>query len=246
MPRRVAHPRTDLARRKNNDGNEQQQHPRQIAAQNHHQRRGKNKREELLQELRQHGRHGVLHPLNVVDDGGEQSSGRVLGKKCGRAPQQRSVKIIAQVGDHAEAGVVHQVRSRVVADSLQHRRRHQRERHDRPGIGKVRRHELLQVHRMVRERIEKELNVFRTGHRIQHAIEHRTHQQILESIRAPPTAAMSTNGRQYLPPARQRIANEPHQLPHGAPARGRPQSLAAGEMDMECKDLFYLSGAPLE
>ena len=67
--RGVAHAAADLARRKDNHGHEQKQHPGQIPAQDHHHNRDGNKSEELLQKFRQHGRHGVLHALDVVDDG---------------------------------------------------------------------------------------------------------------------------------------------------------------------------------
>ena len=36
------------------------------------------------------------------------------------------------------------------------------------------------------------------------------------------------------------VADEPHQLPHGTPARARLQSLAAGEVGMRCKALILL------
>ena len=48
------------------------------------------------------------------------------------------VEIVAQVGDHAETGVVHQVGTGVVEDSLEYRRRNQRKGDDGPGIVKMR------------------------------------------------------------------------------------------------------------
>jgi hypothetical protein len=59
-----------------------------------------------------------LHALDVVDDGGKQRSRGVPGKECSRAAQERSVKVVAQVCDHAEAGMIYQVRSGVVTDSF--------------------------------------------------------------------------------------------------------------------------------
>ena len=61
-----------------------------------------------------------------------------------------------------------------------------------------------------------------------------------------PTAANSNTPGSNCSQNGQHVAQEAGQLPHGAPARSRPQSLAAGEMDMKCKDLFYLSRASSE
>ncbi len=81
-----------LRRRIDDDGNEQQQHPGQLAAQQDDHERGEDKGEELLQELRHHGRHGVLHPLDVIDDRGQQGAGGVLLKESRRAPQNGVVR----------------------------------------------------------------------------------------------------------------------------------------------------------
>ena len=94
------------------------QHPGKLAAQEHDKNCGEHEGKELLQEFREHARHGELHALDVVDDGRDQCAGGVLGKKGCRATQDRVVQVIAQVRDHAEAGMVYQVGPGVVEDSL--------------------------------------------------------------------------------------------------------------------------------
>ena len=112
--------------------------------------RGKEKSEKLLQEFRQHARHGVLHALDVIDDGRDQRAGGVLLKKCRRAPQDGVVEIVAQVGDHAEPGVVHQIGSGIIENALQHGGGHQREGNYGPCIVEMRGNKLLQIDDMVR------------------------------------------------------------------------------------------------
>ena len=78
--------------------------------------------------------------------------------------------------------MVHQVGAGVVADAFENGRRDQRKSHDGPGIGEMRRDELLQVHRVMRAGDNEELNVLRPGRGIQNPIEHRADQQILERV----------------------------------------------------------------
>src|ERR1022692_967512 len=182
MPGSAADTGADLARGINDHGNEQQQHPRQVSAQNHNHGGYRQKSEKLLQKLGQHRGHGVLHPLDVVDDGRKQGSGRVLGEKCCGAAQDCVVKIVAKVSDHAEAGMVHQIRARVVENSLQYGGADQGDRDHVPCIREMRRHQLLQINRMVRNRNGKQLNIFRSGGRIQHAVKDRANQQELERV----------------------------------------------------------------
>src|SRR5579863_6134930 len=106
------------------------------------------------------------------------------------------------------------------------------------------RHEPLQINRIVRAGNDEELDIFRTSRGVEDAVNHRPDKRVLEGIESAHDRHEQYR-RQDLPPARQRVPNQPHQLPHGAPARGRLQSLAAGAMDMECKDLFYLSRTPV-
>src|SRR5690348_6687020 len=105
----VAHPPANPARGKNHERDKQDQDPGQLAAQHDDHAGDKDEGEHLLQEFSQHRGHGVLHALNVVNDGGEQSAGGVALEEGCRTTQDRVVHIVAQVGDHAVAGVVHQV-----------------------------------------------------------------------------------------------------------------------------------------
>ncbi len=109
----------------------------------------------------------------------------------------------------------------------------------------MRRHELLQVHRMLGAGNDEELNVPGPGRGVQNPIEHWTDQQILEGVKRA-HCGHEQNGRQDLPPVGERIPDKPHQLTHRTPARCRPLALAAGRMDVRCKALFYLSRASVE
>ena len=115
----VAHLTPDLLGGINDDRQEQHQNPRQFAAQRDHRHRSKHKGEELLQELRHDAGHGKLHAFDIVHDGRDQSTGGVLLEKGGRAPQYGLIEIVPQIGDHAKAGMVHEVGSRVIEDTLQ-------------------------------------------------------------------------------------------------------------------------------
>ena len=69
-----------------------------------------------------------------------------MWKKLDGAAQCGFVEVIAQVGDQAEAGVVHQVGAEVVADALDDGGEHEREGHHVPCI--------VQVHEMGNEGAE--------------------------------------------------------------------------------------------
>ena len=99
----------------------------------------------MLQKLRQHRRHGVLHALDVIDDGGENGAGGMPLEELHGAAQDGLVKIVPHVGDHAEACVVHQICAGIVADAFEHRRDNQRICDDAPGIVEMRGHKLLQT-----------------------------------------------------------------------------------------------------
>src|SRR5258708_10369616 len=101
-------------------------------------------------------------------------------------------------------------------------------------------YELLQVHGMMPAGNGKELYVLRTGRGIQDAIEYRTNQKIFKSIKRA-DSRHEHDGSQDLSPIRERIAQQPRQLPHVTLRRGWLQALAAGVIGMEGKLLFYLS-----
>ena len=184
MPRGVTHARTDLARREHNHGDEQKQYPRKISAQNHDQAAVKMKVKNCCRNSA--STVDMAYCTRSTSLMMVESSVPVvcLEKNAAERRSRRGVKIVAQIGDHAEAGIVHEIRAGIVADSLDDGGCNQGKRDNGPGIGKARRHELLQVHRIVREGIEEELNFLRSGCGIEHPIEDRTDQQILESIEA--------------------------------------------------------------
>ena len=108
-------------------GNKKQQHPGQLASQRHHHHNHAQQREELLQKIRQHRRRRVLHPLNVVDQRRKQRSRGVFLEERNRAAQDRLIQVVAHIGDHAEAGIIRQIRAGVIANALQQRRRRRRQ-----------------------------------------------------------------------------------------------------------------------
>ena len=70
LARGLPHLAADSAGRPENNRNKEQQHPGQLAAQNNLPRQvSEDEGKELLQQFRQHRRHGKLHPLDVVDQG---------------------------------------------------------------------------------------------------------------------------------------------------------------------------------
>ncbi len=167
----------------------------------------------MLQEFRQHTRHGVLHALNVVDDGRKQRAGGVLCEKSRRAPQDRVVKIVAQVGDHAEAGVVRQVGASIVEYPLQDGCRYQRERYHRPRILKVRGNQLLKVENAVGAGESEKLNRPGLGARVEYAIENRANQKKPESIQQAHDRHQH-NRCEQLPPVREDITQQARQWAH--------------------------------
>src|SRR4029077_19768968 len=87
-----------------------------------------------------------------------------------------------------------------------------------------------------------EKNVFRTRRGVEHAIEDWLQQNKAKSLKKSDGRQQQYSGEQ-LHQKGEHVADEARQLPHGAPARCRPQALAAGRMEMRCKALFYLSRA---
>ena len=81
-----------------------------------------------------HGADRDLHAIHVVDERGKDGAGGVPVKEAGGPAQSGFVEVVAQVGDHAEARVVHQVRSEVIAKALDDGGAHQRERDHGPCI----------------------------------------------------------------------------------------------------------------
>src|SRR5579872_3323110 len=94
----------------------------------------------------------------------------------GRPAQHGVVEIIAQIGDHAESSVVHQVRSAVVEDPLQYGGCHERIGNNGPCIVELSRNEALKIDGMAGLRISKENDVFGAGRGVQYAVKNRLQQ----------------------------------------------------------------------
>jgi hypothetical protein len=162
----------------------------------------------------------------------------VLVKKCRRALQDGIVKVVAQIRNHAEPGIVHQVRARIITDPFQYGGRNQGKCHDRPRILKVRRNKLLQINRMPAARNRKQLHLARLRTRIQHPIKDRPDQQQPERIK------QSHRGHQEYrspdrPPVGRNITYKARQLPHRRlPVRNETRP-ATDEIGMRRKPLFY-------
>src|ERR1700733_3018516 len=113
---RLPHAPANAPRRENHHNHKQKQHPGHVSAHHDHHTRGEDQSEDLLHEIAEHVRHRILHALDIVDESGQQRTGRVLLKKTYRPPQHRVIKIVPEVRDHAKPGEVHQVSSRVIAN----------------------------------------------------------------------------------------------------------------------------------
>src|ERR1700677_498586 len=103
----------------------------------------------------------------------------MLLKKGDGAPQDGVVQIVAQVGNHAEAGIVHQVGSAIIEDPLEQSRSDQGESDDRPFIVEVRWHKQLQAYAEAGTE-EENLPVGRIG--AEHAFENAADQQEAEGV----------------------------------------------------------------
>ena len=168
-----AHAAADATRGGDNDRHKQQQHPGQLTAIVDGGAGHEHERKNLLQSVAEHGRHSGLHTLDVVDQGRQQGARGVLLEERSRAPQHRAVQVVAQVGNHAEAGVVDQVGAAVIAYRLEQRGRDQRVGHDRPGVVKVAGNEEVQIERSMEAWQRKAQQIGRTRIGIEHLIEDR-------------------------------------------------------------------------
>src|SRR5579883_73290 len=103
-----------------------------------------NEIKELLQKFYLNRLHGVLDAFNVIDECRKQLAGSVLLEERDRTPQDYFIQVITQVGDHAEAGVVHQIRACIIADAFQQGGNDQGERNHCPDVMNEMRNKLLQ------------------------------------------------------------------------------------------------------
>ena len=137
----------DSPRRRDDHRNKQEQRPAEPASQRNHQRHGRDKREELLQEIAQHRTDRHLHPIHIVDKRRKNSARRMAMEEAGRATNDGFVQVIAHIGHHAEARVIHQVRARVVAEAFDDGRADEQNSDHSPRIVHMhpRRNELMHI-----------------------------------------------------------------------------------------------------
>ena len=124
----------DFARGCDDDGNEQHQRPAKLSAQANNEDQAHNKGEKLLQEFADHGTERGLHAVHIVDQCRENCSGGMLVKEAGGPAHRDFVKMIAKIGNCAEAGIVDQVSPEIIAEALGQRGDHKCKCHHTPGI----------------------------------------------------------------------------------------------------------------
>ena len=109
-----AHALADPPRRHDDEGNKDGEHPGKASAEQDDHGGGEQEGKELLQEFRHHGGNRVLHAVNVAHNRRQQCAGGVLLEERNRAPQGSRVELVAQVGNHAVAGIVGEVGAEVI------------------------------------------------------------------------------------------------------------------------------------
>ena len=141
----------------------------------------------------------------------------MLLEKGDGAPQDGVVKIVAQVGDHAEAGIVHQVGSAIIEDPFEQSRSDQGESDDRPFVVEVRGNNLLQAYAEAGTE-ERNLPVGRIG--VEHAFENGADQQEAEGVQKTHAGHQDDRGKR-LQPIRLHITHQAQQLLHAETPEAR-------------------------
>ena len=195
----------DSPRRHDDNGNEDGEHPGQASAKQDDHDGGKQEGEELLQEFRHHGGNGVLHAIDVAHNGGQQGAGGMLLEKRHRAPQGGGVEFVAQIGNHAEAGVVGQVGAEVVEHALQDGGGDQRKGHHGPDIVKVLGNEPAQLDGLMGNGHAKQGQIAALGRGIQHPVENGADEQEAKGFEDP-DQRHGQHRREYLEPVRLEVS----------------------------------------
>src|SRR5262249_43714187 len=105
----------------------------------------------------------------------------MLVKETCRAPENGLVEPVPKISDHAESGIVDQVRAQIVAKRLQERSRNQRKSNYRPRVVKMRGHKTLQSYLPVSRKTEED-NVVMRDLGMQNPVENGTNQNHAKSI----------------------------------------------------------------
>jgi hypothetical protein len=132
----------------------------------------------------------------------------VFLEKGNRAAQHGFVQIVAQISNHAKAGVVGKIRSGVVADSLQQRGDNEGEGDDRPLIVEMGRNEGLQIEMEARSQRGKHRHVLVTIAWMEDVVEDRANEQDAKGIEEADTRCQH-HGRDDLKPVPAGVLQQP-------------------------------------
>ena len=197
---------------------------------------------ELWQKMTELGWAGLMFPEQYGGSGYTFVELCVLLEECGRAAQDRVVKIVAQVRNHAESSMIDEVGADVVEDSFENRGSDERPGDDGPGIVRVDRNKALQIDGLTPLGPGEQDDVFGTGSGVQDTVENGLEEDETEGLKESDAGQQNDSGEK-LGHKRQHVADKADHLAHGAPARSGPQWHADGGIGMRCKALFYLSPA---
>src|SRR5689334_18887027 len=128
-----------------------------------------NQGEELLQELGKRDCESNLDLIDVADNRGDQCSRGVTGKKCNGTLQDPVIEPVAQVSNQTQTSMVHQIRSCVVANTLDQGCAHQRHSNHRQRIAKILGYKILEVNGLLGPRNSKERKCTTRGRRVENA-----------------------------------------------------------------------------
>ena len=247
-----AHAMTNPSRCHHHHRHKDDKHPGQPSAQQHDHAGGEKEGEKLLQKFGQHRRQSKLYALDVVHNRRKQCARGIFLKERHGAPQRGRVQFVAQIGDHAVAGVVRQIAATVVEDALQHRRGDQCKRNHRPHVVKVFRNEPVQLDGLAGHRHFEQGQVVRLGGRIQYQIEDGPDQQQPEGVQQS-DHGHGHHGGQHVEPVRFEIAKQAAQLMHSSrrfdwylsPRRNRPWGNRDAPIDSTGFRCFYEAPRPM-
>jgi hypothetical protein len=134
-------------------------------------------------------------------------------KERHRTPQNCFVKIVTHIGNHAEAGIIHEVSAAVIAKSLENRRGHQGKRDNRPIIVKMGGHDMPKIDLVIAERELENLDPAVWRGRIEHSIEDRLDEQQAECVQQS-NRSHQNHGEQRLQRVRAEVVQQANELTH--------------------------------
>ena len=177
-----ADPVSNPAGGQDDERHENNQDPGQPAAKSHYYDSGEKEGKKLLKKFGQHAGHGELHALHVIDDGRQQRAGGMLLKEANGAAQRGGVKFIAEIGNHAKAGIVGQIGATEIQHALQQCGGDQRKRDDGPYVVEVFGDEGLELDVTSHDGDGKQWKIASLRSGIQHLVEDGADEQQAEGI----------------------------------------------------------------